>query len=68
MSSCADDASCITCGDIALPLTVVEVVGDDARCRDDSGRSELVALELVGATAPGDVLLVHAGVALEKLS
>jgi len=67
MTSCNDDASCITCGDIALPLTVVEVIGDDARCTDGS-RSELVALELVGAAAPGDVLLVHAGVALERLS
>mgnify|MGYP007009049886 CR=1 FL=1 len=26
MSSCSDDASCITCGDIALPLTVTGVI------------------------------------------
>jgi hydrogenase expression/formation protein HypC len=69
MSSCSTEpGGCITCGDIAVPLTVLEVLGADARCHDASGRQELVALELVGGSRPGDVLLVHAGVALEKLS
>ena len=62
-----DDEGCITCGDVALPLTVVEVLGSDARCRDDAGREELVAIDLVGEVAVGDLLLVHAGVALEQL-
>jgi hydrogenase expression/formation protein HypC len=69
MSSCdAPEGSCITCGDVAVPLTVVDVLGADARCRDAQGREELVALELVGGSQPGDVLLVHAGVALERLT
>lgn len=59
---------CITCGDIALPLLVTSVTGSDARCRDEMGREELVATELVGAVVPGDRLLVHAGVAIERLS
>ncbi|MGB8652433.1 MAG: HypC/HybG/HupF family hydrogenase formation chaperone [Mycobacteriales bacterium] len=67
-SSCDASGSCITCGDVALALTVVEVLGTDARCQDPSGREELVALELVGGSRPGEVLLVHAGVALERLS
>ena len=70
MTNCdaTDPGSCITYGDIALPLTVIEVIGADARCRDADGREELVALELVTAPKPGDLLLVHAGVALERLS
>jgi hydrogenase maturation factor len=59
---------CITCGDVAVALTVVEVSGADARCRDDAGRTENVATELVGDVAVGDRLLVHAGVALERLN
>ncbi len=52
---------------MAVALTVLSVAGADARCRDEQGREETVALELVGAVAPGDRLLVHAGVALERL-
>lgn len=66
-AACSLDDGCITCGDVALPLTVVEVVGADARCRDADGRQELVATDLVGDVAVGDLLLVHAGVALEQL-
>jgi len=64
-----DDAGpgCITCGDVAVVLTVVEIAGADARCRDEQGREELVATELVGDVVAGDQVLVHAGVALEQL-
>lgn len=62
-----DDDGCITCGDVAVPLTVVEA-GDDALCRDQTGREEVVATELVGPVEVGDLLLVHAKVALEKLN
>jgi hydrogenase maturation factor len=58
---------CITCGDVAVTLTVLEVRGADAWCRDDEGRNELVAIELVTNVGVGDRLLVHAGVALECL-
>lgn len=63
-----DDDGCITCGDVAVALTVVETGEYDALCRDDAGRTELVATELVGDLTPGDQVLVHARVALEKLS
>jgi hydrogenase expression/formation protein HypC len=61
-----DDDGCITCGDVAVALTVVEPGDHDAVCRDGDGRHEMVATELVGPVVAGDVLLVHAKVALEK--
>ena len=68
VSACSAEPGCITCGDVAVALTVVEVVGADANCRDEGGREELVATELVGDVQPGDRLLVHAGVAIERLA
>jgi hydrogenase expression/formation protein HypC len=68
-AACAiDDDGCITCGDVAVALTVEEVGEFDALCRDDEGRTETVATELVGALTPGDRVLVHARVALERLA
>ncbi|GAA1986904.1 HypC/HybG/HupF family hydrogenase formation chaperone [Catenulispora subtropica] len=66
--ACSADGGCLTCGDVAVPLTVVELDGADARCRDEAGRGETVAIELVGPVRVGDRLLVHAGVALEVLA
>ncbi len=65
--SCSAEPGCITCGDVAVELTVAAVDGADATCHDDDGREELVATELVGELAPGDRVLVHAGVAIERL-
>jgi hydrogenase maturation factor len=65
---CEVTDGCITCGDIAVALTVIEIHGADALCRDDEGRTEDVATELVDCVVIGDRLLVHAGVALERLS
>ncbi|HSJ43801.1 MAG TPA: HypC/HybG/HupF family hydrogenase formation chaperone [Euzebyales bacterium] len=68
-AACAiDDDGCITCGDVAVALTVEEVGKFDALCRDDEGRTETVATELVGALTPGERVLVHAKVALERLA
>ena len=65
--ACEARDGCITCGDVAVELTVVELIGDDALCIDEGGRTEMVAVELVAAVTPGDRVLVHAGVALERL-
>jgi len=65
---CTAEPGCITCGDVAVVLTVETVAGPDARCRDEQGRQELVATELVGDVSPGDHLLVHAGVAIQRLA
>ncbi len=58
---------CITCGDVAVEVTVIAVEGATATVADADGSSEQVAVELVAPVAAGDVLLCHAGIALEKL-
>lgn len=60
--------ACITCGDVAVVLRVVEVDGGDARCRDEQGAEEVVAVDLIDPVVPGDRVLVHARVALERLT
>jgi len=67
-ATCTAQPGCITCGDVALVLTVTSVAGTDARCRDEQGREELVATELVGRVGAGDRVLVHAGVAIERVA
>jgi hypothetical protein len=59
---------CLTCGDIAIPMRVIRT-GDDglAECVDEEGRPSQVELALVDA-APGDEVLVHACVAIQRLS
>jgi hydrogenase maturation factor len=61
-----DPATCLTCGDVAVTASVVEVVGDTATVDIDGGR-EQVGIELVGPVAAGDILLCHAGIALAKV-
>jgi hydrogenase maturation factor len=60
--SCPDD-HCVTCSDEALPMRV-SAVRDDALALCDDVE---VMTELVGAVEPGDVLLVHAGVAIARV-
>jgi hydrogenase maturation factor len=59
---------CITCGDEALPMTVIEVdrERDLALCSDTQGRRASVEIALVDPVTPGEVLLVHAGTALGR--
>jgi hydrogenase maturation factor len=59
---------CITCGDEALPMTVLRVDSerDLALCSDSQGRRASVEIALVGQVMPGEVLLVHAGTALGR--
>jgi hydrogenase maturation factor len=61
------DGRCITCGDAAVVVTVLEVDGATATV-DADGARETVGVELVAPVAPGDELLCHAGIALQKLS
>jgi hydrogenase maturation factor len=66
VTSCGDD-HCITCSDEAVPMRVVEPrPGALALCEGGGGASE-VMVDLVGSVAPGDELLVHAGVALARV-
>ena len=62
---------CITCGDLGIPMRIVALEGEGlARCCDVTGAGQpdsTVDVQLVGDVAPGDVVLVHAGVALVQL-
>jgi hydrogenase expression/formation protein HypC len=62
-----DEDGCLTCGDVAVPVTVRQVGELDAVCVDGYGHEGKVAIELVAPVAEGDRLLVHAGVAIDKL-
>jgi len=61
------DEACITCGDVAVEARVVAVRGPTAMVEREGAREE-VAVELVEGVQEGDLLLCHAGVALEKLA
>jgi hydrogenase maturation factor len=63
--TCEDDR-CITCGDIAVAATVVEVAGSTATVEVDGAR-ERVGIDVVGPVGVGEVLLCHAGIAIEKV-
>ena len=62
---CASE-HCITCGDIAVEMTVVRV--DEARglalCEADDGARETVEIALVSPVRPAERLLIHAGTAI----
>ena len=60
---------CTTCGDVAVPVRVVRVLGDEvALCEDRTGERAEVATTFTPETRPGDVLLVHMGVAIAQLN
>jgi len=59
---------CVTCGDRASRMLVLEVreLEGLALCLDGDGSQRSVETGLLGAVAPGDTLLVHAGTALAR--
>jgi len=62
---------CITCSDEGQPLRIVALAGDGlATCADEAAADApamTVDVQLVGDVAPGDLVLVHAGVAIALL-
>ena len=66
---CDDPYHCVTCADEGVAMRVVAV--DEARalalCAAPDGARAAVEVALVGAVAPGDELLVHAGTALLRM-
>lgn len=60
--------SCVTCSDEALPAQVLSIDQETGlalvRVQDSTAEVDITLLDLV---TPGDVLLVHGGVALERL-
>ena len=67
--ACDDPYHCLTCSDEGIEMRVIAVDEDRglALCADDDGARSSVEIALVGAVAPGDALLVHAGTALTRL-
>ena len=65
---CTDDV-CITCGDVAVPVRVVELLPGDLAVVEVEGeerRTEEISVALVSATV-GATLLVHAGEAIARV-
>lgn len=65
MSDCPD-GHCITCGDVADPMTVLRVDADRglALCEDAAGERQTIEIGLLERVAEGDEVLVHAGTAI----
>ncbi|CAN5694263.1 hypothetical protein BH18ACT15_BH18ACT15_14650 [soil metagenome] len=67
-TACSLVDGCLVCGDVAVPVTVVQEMDErDALCEDPRGQRGSVAIELVGPVAACDRLLVHGGVAISHL-
>ena len=66
-NDCGDH--CITCSDEGIPMQVERIDTDRglALCAAEDGSKSTVEIALVEPVAPGDRLLVHAGVALVGL-
>ena len=63
MTECHGD-HCITCGDIAVEVTVLRLLPDSLAVVDNGhGAEEEVSVALVSATV-GDTILVHASEAI----
>jgi hydrogenase maturation factor len=58
---------CLVCGDVAVPVIVVEAGHPDAICEDAQGHRRAVGVELVSPVRVGSRLLVHGGVAISSL-
>ncbi|MBA3346875.1 MAG: HypC/HybG/HupF family hydrogenase formation chaperone [Gemmatimonadales bacterium] len=67
-TACGPDGHCITCSDQATPMRVVGAGGAGlAFCTDAGGNASEVEVTLVNDVVQGDLLLVHAGVAIARL-
>ena len=66
--TCDPHVGCITCGDVGIEMCVIEVAEDGlATCAGEDGESREVETALVGDVTAGEVLLVHADVALTRV-
>jgi hypothetical protein len=65
--SCGEE-HCITCGDVAVEMTVLrlDVDQDWAVCQREDGEQETVEIALVAPVRPAECLLVHAGAAIAR--
>lgn len=64
----SEDGHCITCSDEALPATVLQVDQElGLALISVADTIEEIDITLVENVAPGDILLVHGGVAISHL-
>jgi hydrogenase maturation factor len=65
-----DEHHCITCGDDGVPMTVLRVDAGRALalCAAEDEQRVTVETALVDPVAPGEMLLVHAGTAIARVS
>ena len=61
---CSDEV-CITCSDEGRPAEVVTVDGDEALVRTPDGQ-ETIDVSLIDSPAPGALVLIHAGFAIQS--
>jgi hydrogenase maturation factor len=68
MTECVAAHGCITCGDEAIPMRVVQVDGARglALCSGPEEKHSSVEIALVEPVRPGEILLVHAGTAMGR--
>ena len=63
------DGHCVTCSDEALPVRVIRVNAESGLALVEvKDTTEEIDVTLVDEVVPGDVLLVHGGVAIGHLS
>ena len=62
---CTEDV-CITCGDVAVPVRVVQLLPNDLAVVEVEGHEEEISVALVSASV-GATLLVHAGEAIARV-
>ena len=68
MNTCPD-GHCLTCADELVPVRVRAVSAETTLALvDKDGQRQEIDISLVESVAPGDVLLVHSGVALARES
>jgi hydrogenase maturation factor len=66
---CDHSPGCITCGDEAIEMRVLDVDAPRglALCANGEGERSSVEIALVDSVSSGDSLLVHAGTAIAHL-
>lgn len=64
---CDHEYGCITCSDQGILMRVTGLADGLAQCTDPDGNLTEIDAELIDGVNTGDVLLVHAGVALARV-
>ncbi len=63
-----EEGHCITCSDEAIAVTIVQVDPEHGRALVEvKRRREEIDITLIEPVVPGDIVLVHAGIAIGKI-